>query len=201
MTKIHIYENGRFIGSQQTKVKAAPTGESFPFLIQYQGQWRPGIIDSWGSAAIDLSHTAAAPQPIPQVAKVVKAPQAAPQRPQVSEVTYEAWRAGKLGKGEKVTAPRGMGEEWAARLYCEKAITLAKRHRNSNNSRKQYRAGSYSDRRRSMAKQDKRHAWDKGIEPAEAIYAADGPCVTWVAKKELINYCLDYSRSLLQVYF
>lgn len=131
-------------------------------------------------------------------------PRTAPERPQVALVTYEAWKAGKIGHGPVVTAPRGKGREWADRLYCERAVERAKVWQGSNYTGRQLRTGSYQHRVWSQQHAARSEAWRAGLEPAEAIMAApvpDGcdPAGIWAGRKELIRECLDYSSFLLSM--
>lgn len=131
-------------------------------------------------------------------------PRTAPERPQVALVTYEAWRAGQIGHGPKVTAPRGRGREWADRLYCERAIERAAAWMYSDHTGRQLRTGSYQHRVWSQNKAAHREAWRAGLEPAKAIMAApiyewENPADTWAGRKELIRECLDYSSFLLSM--
>lgn len=112
-------------------------------------------------------------------------------------VDYESWRAGKLGHGPKVTAPRGMGEEWAARYYCERQIERAKMFAYGDHSQKQLRTGSYNHRRRHTMKLAHRQAWEYGIEIAEAVCSGiDG---YWPGKKELVQEAFAYTSHMLEM--
>ena len=149
--------------------------------------------------------------PLPQAAPIAPKrrqsaprPRTAPQRPQVTTVTYEQWKAGKLGKGEKVAAPRGKGREWADRLYCEQTLERAGYWQRSNRTSKQYRAGSYNDRRRQSAYRDRRLAWETAMAPARAIiepaipdWADSG--AWWQLRKEVVKDCREYATCLLDM--
>lgn len=149
--------------------------------------------------------------PLPQAAPVAprrrqSAPRqrTPPQRPQVTTVTYEQWKAGKLGKGEKVAAPRGKGQEWADRLYCEQTIEHARYWQGCNKTSKQYRAGSYNDRRRRTAYNDRRLAWDIAMAPAKAIIEPPIPdwadaAAWWKVRREVVKDCREYATCLLDM--
>jgi hypothetical protein len=193
---LHIYKSGLFTQAAKVKANKSTDGDKVLFIVQYSREWFPAFTDSWGCLAIDLATLSsvtkpAKPAPItPQLAQV---------QPQVNEVTYEAWKAGKMDRGPKVTAPRGKGAEWAARLYCERAIERAKWYRDGFYSRKNYRTGSYNYNRRKTIKGAHQEAWHKGIEIAEAVVNAakgqdDG---YWEGRKELVQEAFGYTDYLL----
>lgn len=204
MHRVTIYENGQYSKATKTAGRPLPASSVYPYEVKLGKLWYPATITPYGlrvdiDTATEYQRPTATPKTAPSKATpTATRPQAAPSNPTANEVTYEAWKAGKLGKGEKVTAPRGMGQEWAARLYCEKALERAKYYSRCNNSKKQYRAGSYNDRRRQGHYQDRRMAWQEGIETAEAVInmPLDG---NWTYKKELVQDALSYASCLLQM--
>jgi len=131
-------------------------------------------------------------------------PRTATQRPQVTTVTYEQWRAGKLGKGDKVVAPRGRGREWADRLWCEQTLERAGYWQRSNRTSKQYRAGSWNDNRRHTAYKDRYQAWEMAMAPAKAIIEPEIPdwadsAAWWQLRKEVVKDCREYATCLLDM--
>lgn len=116
-------------------------------------------------------------------------------------VSYEDWKRGKIGYGPKVTAPRGMGQEWAARLYCENAISRAKYHSQGGHSRRQLRTGSKEYRRQRSMKMAHGDAWRAGLEIAEATYNRALELHTqyptyWPGVKDIVKECFEYSHYL-----
>lgn len=194
---VSLYQSGQYIGQIRLKAKKAGAGDACPFLIAYNGQWRPAYINAYGNLSLDINHMpATAPQPRPQVtARVAPSPQPA-------TTTYEQWKAGKLGHGPKVAAPRGKGREWADRFYCESTLYTVMRWRNSDHTTKQYRAGSYNDRRRRGVKSATKEAWDRAMAPAYAMYEQpipDGidPGGWWQTLREVIGECRQEARYYL----
>ena len=114
-------------------------------------------------------------------------------------VTYEEWKIGKIGHGPKVKAPRGYGQDWEARLYCERALDWAKYYRDTDKTKKQYRTGSRPHRRHMTMKSAHRQAWQQGIEIAQAVIEADVPVPggCWTGKKELVKEAFYYTSYLL----
>lgn len=117
---------------------------------------------------------------------------------------YEAWKAGKLGHGPKVTAPRGKGKEWADRLYCEKAIARAKTPP-IRPQKRQLRAGSKESRRQGQRKAGRLSCWSAGLEIAEAVYNSNirayGPDnVHWATVRELVSEAFSYTSWMLNTY-
>ena len=216
--RLNIYRGKKFVESQFVNARPLPRSADFPYEVDFGGAWVPAIFDKWGILAINIGGpTAIKTQPRKLSVKVppaaipaapaVEAPTVDPldyswdtgRRLDVALTPYEAWKAGKLGHGPKVKAPKGAGAEWAARLYCERAIERAKNFRDSDYSRRQLRAGSRASRRRGTVKAAKSAAWDEGLTIAEAIYHAaipgGGDC--WQGKKELIQEAFAYSSHLL----
>lgn len=151
--------------------------------------------------------------PLPQAAPIAPKrrqstprPRTATQRRQATTptVTYEQWKRGKRGRGEKVRAPRGKGREWADRFYCEQTIERATDWQQSNRTTKKYRAGSYNDRRRQRAYRDRYTAWGKAMAPAKAIIEPEIPdwadsAAWWQLRKEVVKDCLEYATYLLDM--
>lgn len=120
-------------------------------------------------------------------------------------ITYDTWRAGKLGYGPKVAAPRGYGQNWSNRLYCERAIERAKRYRDNDGTKRQYRTGSKPHRRHMTVKSAHRQAWDYGLEIAEAVYnrsinnEAQHMPGYWQGAKEIIDEAFSYTSYMLAI--
>lgn len=183
---VNIYNGERIISQLQTQARKGKGGAIFDVL--HDGQWKPAKIDSWGVLAIDISQKASKPAQVKRIAASETASETA--------IDYETWKAGKLGGG-KVRAPKGMGEEWAARLYCEQAIERAKRYAYNDYSTRQLRTGSRTDRRRQTVKSAHRQAWEYGIEIAEkAINAIDG---YWTGKAEIVKEAFAYSSYMIEM--
>lgn len=150
--------------------------------------------------------------PLPQAAPAaprrrqsVPRPQKAPRRPAAApSVTYEQWKAGKLGRSEKVTAPRGKGQEWANRYFCEMAIERANYWEGCHRTTKQYHTGSHNDRKRQTAYKDRKAAWNMAMAPAKAMLMQPIPEWAdtggwWKTQKEVVQECLEYAHELLEM--
>lgn len=200
--RVNLHSHGRITGSITAKGKKAPPGGSFPFAIYYQGQWRPAFFDPYG-LAINLSES-----PLPRLTKTAQDAPGRPRMPQdgpktttpiqdAPQVTYESWKIGQMDHGPKIKAPRGLGTEWQARLYCERAIDRARRYAYNEHTSKNYHPGSYNDRRRRTRKSAHRQAWAEGIKMAEAVCrASEG---NWQGKKDLVKEAFNYTSYLLEL--
>lgn len=198
--QVEIRQNGRHTNWQHLPIRQS-AGQ---WLAQYHGVWLLANMGHDFCLVLDIVRPAKV-RPAPTM------PPVAPTRPQGQPIaaapataTYEAWKAGKIGHGPVVTAPRGKGREWADRLYCERAVERAKVWQGSNYTGRQLRTGSYQHRVWSQQHAARSEAWRAGLEPAEAIMAApvpDGcdPAGIWAGRKELIRECLDYSSFLLSM--
>lgn len=145
--------------------------------------------------------------PIPAAPKPAKKrPRQAAPRPAkqatAPAVSYDDWKRGKTGHGPKVAAPRGYGQEWAARLYCENAISRANYYADGNRrSKRQLRTGSREYRRQKSRNVAHGDAWRAGLEIAEATYNRALELHTeyptyWPGVKDIVKECFEYSHYL-----
>lgn len=206
---IHNQTNGERIKTDWLNIREAV----FPlFEAEYKGTWYPASgdfdhmrIEVRVKASNKVNRPKARPSkpltviPAPVVSRPVPTVK---NTPVATSVTYEQWRDGKNGIGPKIMAPRGLGAEWAARLYCERAISRAKYFAYTHHSKKQLRYGSYASRRRAGIWNAHRTAWERGIEIAEAVYnkALDNHTQHegyWQGVKELVKEAFGYTSYLL----
>jgi hypothetical protein len=175
----------------------------FPlFEAEYKGGWYP-VSGDFDHMRIDVRPKQSrkigkpADRPVKPL-NVVIAPRVA------DEVTYEQWKAGKDGIGPKYTAPRGMGTEWAARLYIERAISRARYFATTHHTKRQLRTGSRAHRRMTTVNKAHSDAWHFGIVKAEEIYHealknGDNYRGYWQIAKELVQDAFGYTSYLLEL--
>ncbi len=181
---IPIYQDGKFIDYRPAHKDGGG----------YQVKWA----DQWFTAykQADCSYLVS----LPATTKIGQRA-SGPAGQQEAPISYEIWRNGKLF-GEKVTAPRGVGQEWRDRFYCEQTLDRVKRWRDSDKTTKQYRPGSHNDRWRHGVKDATRQGWDRAMAPAYAMYsksvpAGIEPAAWWATLREVIDDCRGMARYYL----